>query len=200
MKQVQTLPIESVKQNTGQIAGLPSNPRQWTQEDIDRIAKSLNETPELFDARPLIVFPHNGEYIIMGGNLRYEGAKKNGLTDVPVHILPEGMSNEKLKEIVIKDNGSFGEWDFDALANEWDDLPLPDWGVPAWNTENLEEVSAPKEVQEDDFDESKDDIDVRCKRGDVWQLGEHRLMCGDSVSLEDVKKLMGGGRGRPMAN
>lgn len=132
MKQVQTLPIESVKQNTGQIAGLPSNPRQWKQEDIDRIAKSLNETPELFDARPLIVYPHNGEYIIMGGNLRYEGAKKNGLDAVPVHILPEDMDVDKLKEIVLKDNGSFGEWDFDALANEWDDLPLADWGLPSW--------------------------------------------------------------------
>lgn len=143
MKQVQTLPIESVKQNTGQIEGLPSNPRQWTQADIDRIAKSLNETPELFDARPLIVYPHNGEYIIMGGNLRYEGAKKNGEAIVPVHILPEDMDVEKLKEIVLKDNGSFGEWDFDALANEWDDLPLADWGLPAWintSTGDFEEI------------------------------------------------------------
>lgn len=138
MKQVQTLPIESVKQNTGQIAGLPSNPRQWKQEDIDRIAKSLNETPELFDARPLIVYPHNGEYIIMGGNLRYEGAKKNGEVFVPVHILPENMDVEKLKEIVLKDNGSFGEWDFDALANEWDDLPLADWGIPAWKVGSVD--------------------------------------------------------------
>lgn len=140
MKQVQTLPIESVKQNTGQIEGLPANPRQWTQADIDRIAKSLNETPELFDARPLIVYPHNGEYIIMGGNLRYEGAKKNGEAIVPVHILPEDMDVEKLKEIVLKDNGSFGEWDFDALANEWDDLPLADWGLPDWLSSNNEEL------------------------------------------------------------
>ena len=138
MKQVQTLPIESVKQNTGQIEGLPSNPRQWTQADIDRIAKSLNETPELFDARPLIVYPHNGEYIIMGGNLRYEGAKKNGLDAVPVHILPENMDVDKLKEIVLKDNGSFGEWDFDALANEWDAQPLADWGIPAWKVGSVD--------------------------------------------------------------
>lgn len=143
MKQVQTLPIESVKQNTGQIEGLPANPRQWTQADIDRIAKSLNETPELFDARPLIVYPHNGEYIIMGGNLRYEGAKKNGEAIVPVHILPEDMDVEKLKEIVLKDNGSFGEWDWDALANEWDDLPLADWGVdvPKWDNINPDDLS-----------------------------------------------------------
>jgi DNA modification methylase len=78
------------------------------------------------------------------------------------------------------------------LANEWDDLPLCDFGVPAWETEDVSGGLEQKEVQEDDFDEEKDHIEVRCKRGDVWQLGEHRLMCGDSVSLEDVKKLMGG--------
>jgi hypothetical protein len=113
--------------------------------------------------------------------------------DAPCYVLPEDTPMEKLREIVIKDNGAFGSWDYDMLANEWDDLPLTDWGVPAWNTEEveLESVSA-KDVQEDDFDEEKDHIEVRCKKGDVWQLGEHRLMCGDSVSLEDVKKLMGG--------
>lgn len=107
--EIKRLPLGKVKQNTGQIKGLPSNPRQWTQTDIDRIAKSLQETPELFEARPLIVYEQGGDYIILGGNLRYEGAKKNKMKDVPVHILPEGLSVEKLKEIVIKDNGSFGE-------------------------------------------------------------------------------------------
>ena len=132
------LPLGKVKQNTGQIAGLPSNPRQWTQTDIDRIAKSLEETPELFEARPLIVYEQDGEYIILGGNLRYEGAKKNKMQDVPVHILEQGLSIDKLKEIVLKDNGSFGDWDMDALANEWDDLPLEDWGIPAWHTASVD--------------------------------------------------------------
>lgn len=129
---IEYLPIAALRQNTGQIEGLPSNPRQWTQTDIDRLAKSLEETPELFEARPLIVYPYGNEYVILGGNLRYEGAKKNKMQEVPVHILEEGLSIDKLKEIVIKDNGSFGEWDYDILANEWDDLPLSDWGLPDW--------------------------------------------------------------------
>lgn len=131
------LPIESVEQNTGQIEGLPSNPRQWTQTDINRLAKSLEETPELFEARPLIVYPHADKYVILGGNLRYEGAKKNGMKDVPAHILDAELDIDKLKEIVLKDNSSFGDWDMDALANEWDDLPLEDWGVeiPKWDEE-----------------------------------------------------------------
>ena len=176
-------------QNKGQIPGLPGNPRQWTKEDVDRIAKSLRETPELFDLRPCLVFPYEGQNIILGGNLRYEGARRNKDKDVPCAVIPTGTPVEKLKEIVIKDNGSFGQWDYDALANEWDE-PLADWGVPAWETEDKPEHVA---VKEDDFDEEKDEIHVRCKKGDIWQLGDHRLMCGDSTDLETVKRLMGGG-------
>jgi hypothetical protein len=156
------LPIESVEQNTGQIEGLPSNPRQWTQTDINRLAKSLEETPELFEARPLIVYPHADKYVILGGNLRYEGAKKNGMKDVPAHILDAELDIDKLKEIVIKDNGSFGDWDVDMLANEWDDLPLSDWGVPAWNTENLEETKQSEKKDLSDDIESSFRIEIQC--------------------------------------
>ena len=129
------LKISELEPNLGQIDGLPINPRQWTKTDVDNIAASLKETPELFEARPLIVTPHAGKYIILGGNLRFEGVKKNKDKDAPCIIVPEDTPIGKLKEIVIKDNGSFGAWDYDALANEWDDLPLQDWGVPAWEEE-----------------------------------------------------------------
>jgi hypothetical protein len=144
------LPIESVEQNTGQIEGLPSNPRQWTQTDINRLAKSLEETPELFEARPLIVYPHADKYVILGGNLRYEGAKKNGMKDVPAHILDAELDIDKLKEIVIKDNGSFGDWDMDMLANEWDDLPLREWGIdmPDWEQKDVQVL---EEKEHDDL-------------------------------------------------
>lgn len=187
------LPLSQLEQNTGQIEGLPRNPRTWTQAEINRIAASLKETPELLEARPLIVLPHQGKYVILGGNLRYEGSKKNKAKDVPCFIVSEGTPLDKLKEIVIKDNGSFGAWDYDALANEWDNGRLPDWGVPVWEMEQEgKQEEERKEVKEDDFDEEKDGILVRCKPGDIWQLGDHRLMCGDSTDLETVKTLMGG--------
>lgn len=125
--------------NAGQIEGLPSNPRQWTQSDIDQIAKSLKETPELFEMRPCIVTPCEDKFVILGGNLRHQGALKNKEKDVPCIIVPADTPIAKMKEIVIKDNGSFGAWDYDMLANEWDDQPLTDWGVPAWNTSADEE-------------------------------------------------------------
>ena len=133
------LPLSKCESNIGQIPDLPMNPRQWTQSDIDALAASLTETPELFEARPLLVVPHEGKYVILGGNLRYEASKKNKAKDVPAVVFPEDTPIAKLKEIVVKDNGSFGAWDYDALANEWGDLPLADWGVPAWDPEKVDE-------------------------------------------------------------
>ena len=190
--QIQRIRLTDLEINRGQVEGLPSNPRQWSRSDLDKLIKSIKETPELLEARGPIVWPYEGKYIILGGNMRFSALREMNAVDVKCCVMPEDTPIEKLREIIIKDNGAFGSWDYDMLANEWDDLPLPEWGVPAWDTENLESVSAPKEVEEDDLDESKDHIEVRCKRGDVWQLGDHRLMCGDSVSLDDVKKLMGG--------
>lgn len=131
--------INLLRPNTGQIDGLPANPRTWTQAEIDRLAKSLKETPELFEMRPLLVYELGLEYVILGGNLRFEGAKKNKDTDCPCIVIPADTSVEKLKEIVIKDNGSFGDWDLVMLADEWGNLPLEDWGVNAnWSTEEKE--------------------------------------------------------------
>lgn len=183
------LAIKDLEQNTGQIPGLPANPRQWTKTEVEKIAKSLRETPELFEARPIIVTQHGSKYVILGGNLRYEGCKHNKDKDAPCYVIPGDTSIDKMKEIVIKDNGSFGDWDYDVLANLWDDLPLADWGVPAWDDQPKKDTT---DAKEDDFDEKKQEIQARCMLGDVWKLGEHRLMCGDSTDSETVKVLMDG--------
>lgn len=147
------LKLADLESNIGQIPDLPMNPRQWTQSDIDSLARSLEETPELFEARPLLVVPHEGKFVILGGNLRFEAAKHNKAKTAPAIVFPENTPIAKLKEIVIKDNGSFGDWDMDALANEWDDLPLADWGVPSWE--------APKEEKEKE--DLSDKIDYEYK-------------------------------------
>lgn len=182
--------LTKLVQNNGQIEGVPKNPRQWTKDDVEKLKASIEETPELLEARGCIVYPFGDKFVVLGGNMRLTACKQLGHKEVDCVVLDADTTPDKLKEIVIKDNGSFGAWDFDMLANEWDDLPLADWGVPVPVFEEEEEN---KEAVEDDFDEEKDHIEVRCNRGDIWQLGEHRLMCGDSVDLEDVKKLMGGG-------
>lgn len=121
--------ISELRPNEGQLAGLPKNPRQWKQREFDELKKSIRECPELLDARGCLVYPYNGSYIVIGGNMRLSACKALKMQDVPCIVLSEGLDVDKLKEIAIKDNGSFGEWDFDLLANEWDSLPLGEWGV-----------------------------------------------------------------------
>lgn len=181
--------ISLLEQNEGQITGLPSNPRQWTKTDLEKLKKSIQETPKLLEARGLIVYPYEGKYIILGGNMRYAALKSLKVPEAPCIVLDPDTSIEELKAITIKDNGSFGQWDMDALANEWDDLPLGEWGGPTWEPET--EIGVEQAV-DDDFDEDNTYIEPRTKPGEIWELGDHRLMCGDSTSSEDVKKLMGG--------
>lgn len=159
--QIKRLPVSEIELNTGQIDGLPANPRQWTRDDIDRIAKSLKETPELFEMRPCIVYPNGDKYVLLAGNLRFTGARQNGDKDVPCCVVKADTPVEKLKEIVLKDNGSWGAWDFDALANEWDDLPLTDWGVPAWEQPKDDtESKGPKDISDQIQQEYK--VEVTC--------------------------------------
>lgn len=132
--------LTDLELNRGQIEGLPSNPREWSRGDLDKLKKSIEETPELLEARGLIVWPHEGKYVIMCGNMRFSALREMNAKDAPCYVLPEDTPLDKLKEIVIKDNGAFGAWDMDMLANEWDDLPLTDWGVPAWENKEDEEI------------------------------------------------------------
>ena len=161
--------INQIDQNKGQIAGLPANPRQWTRDDVERLAKSIEETPELLEARPLIAVPHDGKYIVLGGNLRLAALKRLGRKEAPVYVLPEDTPIDKQKEIVVKDNGAFGAWDFDLLANEWDDLPLLDWGVPSWNTTvDIED----DEMTRDEIERKKREFEERMKAGDISEEDE----------------------------
>lgn len=177
--------------NEGQIDGLPSNPRKWSGDDLSRLEDSIRETPELLEARGIIVVPRDGRYVVLGGNMRLAAIRGLGRTEAPCIVLPESTPAEKLREIVIKDNGSFGEWDTTLLLSGWSDLPLDDWGVCA---ELDEETSADNDsVTEDDFDEETDPIEARCRLGEIWELGVHRLMCGDSTDTQALETLMGGG-------
>lgn len=125
------MPLSEIELNSGQIEGLPANPRQWTLSDVERLAASLEETPELLEMRCPIVVSYEGKYVTLGGNLRIAAARHNKVESLPCFVL-EGATIQKMKEIVIKDNGSFGKWDWDSLANEWEGEELVEWGVDVW--------------------------------------------------------------------
>ncbi len=185
--------------NSGQLDWLPRNPRQWTAADLERTKRSIERDTDFLEDRPLLVVPAEsgkGErYIVFGGNLRLKACRENGVKTAPAVIyFPEtDEDRETVKRRAMLDNGSFGSWDYDALANEWDDLDLPELGIPSWDPEQ-DAAPAVEEntTEEDHFDEREEEIHVICKMGDIWQLGEHRLMCGDSIDLEEVNRLMGG--------
>ena len=129
------LPLGVFEPNRGQVDGLPANPRKWTKAEVERLAQSIRETPELLELRPLIALRHGDARVVLGGNLRLEAARLLGLREATADVIVPGAPAEKLREIVIKDNGSFGEWDADLLAMEWGDLDLKGWGVPEWGAE-----------------------------------------------------------------
>ena len=111
------LPINKIKSN-------PNNPRLIKDDKFKKLVTSIQEFPEMLDAREIVV---NKDHIILGGNMRYKAAKEAGLKEVPVKIVD--WSEEKQRQFVIKDNVSGGEWDWDILANEWDTVELVNWGL-----------------------------------------------------------------------
>jgi DNA modification methylase len=184
------LKLSGIEPNKGQIDGLPKNPRFIKDDKFKKLVKSIEDKPEMTAMREILVYPMpNGKYVIIGGNMRYRAMKELKCKEAPCKVIPQEATTEQLKAYTLKDNSGYGEWDFDLLGNEWDDLPLTDWGVPVWETEEKKEEP---EAQEDDFNENEVEIPSRVCRGDIWQLGNHRLMCGDSTSAEDVEKLRGG--------
>lgn len=136
-----------IELNDGQLPGLPKNPRGIKDHKYKQLKQNIESYPEMLIARSLLVYPldETGErYIIIGGNMRYLAMSELGHTHAPVFVIPRETSIERLKAYTIIDNGDFGEWDFDALANEWDDLPLNDLGISIpsdWtlNPEDLDE-------------------------------------------------------------
>lgn len=193
MTQQKNINIKDLEVNRGQITGLPKNPRFIRDERFEALKKSIEDAPEMLALRELLVYPHEGKYVVIGGNMRLRACTDIGYKEIPCKVLDENTPVAKLREYSIKDNEAFGQNDWDILANEWDTDELSEWGVELPTdfgaTEGEDE---PAEVVEDNFDEENEDIETRCKKGDIWSLGNHRLMCGDSTSEKDVDKLMNG--------
>jgi ParB-like chromosome segregation protein Spo0J len=111
----------------------PNNPRLIKDDKFEKLVKSIKEFPEMLDIRPIVV---NNDMVILGGNMRFKACKEAGLKEIPV-IVADNLTEEQQREFLIKDNTSGGEWDFEMLANEWDNEQLEDWGldIPVFDLE-----------------------------------------------------------------
>lgn len=164
----------------------PNNPRFIKDEKFNKLVKSIKDFPEMMELRPIIIDENN---IIQGGNMRYKALRELGYKDIPDNWIKQrkDLTVEQWNEFIIKDNVGFGEWDLDALANEWDGEQLSKWGVDlsGWNESKI------LEAEEDNF-EIPEEIQTDIVLGDLFEIGEHRLLCGDSTDSDSVAKLMNG--------
>jgi len=180
---IQKVKISEVKNN-------PNNPRILKDDKFRKLVQSIKDFPKMLEIRPIVV---NDEMIVLGGNMRLKACKEAGLKEIHI-IKAESLTQEQQKEFIIKDNIGFGEWDWEQLANEWDNEDLENWGLDVPDFEVEEE-----EDQEDDYEEPEniEELKTDIVEGDLITFEKegkdlHRLLCGDSTKKEDVELLMNG--------
>ena len=110
--------------NIKEIKPNPNNPRVLKDDKFKKLVQSLKDFPEMANVRPIVV---NTDMIVLGGNMRLRAMQEAGWKKAPVQIVD--WSIEKQNEFIIKDNVGFGEWDWDAIANEWNNEELINWGL-----------------------------------------------------------------------
>lgn len=163
----------------------PDNPRLIKDDKFEKLVKSLKDFPKMMELRPIIVDENN---IIQGGNMRFKALKALGYKEIPDEWVKQekDLTPEQWREFVIKDNVSFGLFDFEILASDWNAELLAEWGV------DFPEVSMDPEKAVDDNYEVPDEIETDIVLGDIIDIGNHRLICGDSSKPEAYRNLMNG--------
>ena len=170
--------------NLSEIHINPSNPRIIKDERFKKLVKSISEFPKMMSLRPIIV---DADGMILGGNMRFKALKELGYKDVPDEWVKRDseLTEAEKQRFIIADNIGFGEYDWDVLANEWNEAELIDWGL------EIPDFAFKQEAVEDDY-EIPDEIETDIVLGDLFEIGQHRLLCGDSTNSDDVAKLMNG--------
>jgi DNA modification methylase len=171
--------LSSIKSN-------PNNPRVIKDDKFAKLVNSIKEFPKMMELRPMVI---NSDNIVLGGNMRLKALKEAGYTEVPEAWVKsaESLTEEEQRRFIIADNVGFGGHDWAMLKSEWDVEELADWGLDIPNFDDDEVL----EAEEDDFDTTPPEIPITVL-GDLYEIGEHRLLCGDSTNSDQVAKLMNG--------
>lgn len=146
------LPISLLDENEGQIEGLPTNPREITKENFELLKQNIEDYPELLDYNLLKVYPLDGRYVVIGGNMRLRALRECGCEEIPCCILDEGTDIDRLQAYTVLDNASFGRWDWEKLAKDWDGDMLPQWGLnlPTYEDSDLDGLFDVEEKEDTD--------------------------------------------------
>ena len=166
----------------------PSNPRRIQPDKLEKLMRSIESLPEMMKLRPIVYDPET--MYVLGGNQRLAAIRKLGMKDIPDEwaIAATDLTPEQQKEFVLRDNVQFGDWDFEMLSAEFGEFDLEEMGM------DMPDINiTPPEATDDDFDEPDiQTVKTDIKRGDIIEIGRHRLMCGDSTSESDVRLLLVG--------
>lgn len=172
--QVEYRPIKDLKE-------LPGNPRIIKKDQFEKLKTSIKDNADYFEARPIILSDRTGELVILAGNQRYKAAKAIGMTEVPTILLPN-LTEEREKEIIIRDNVENGDWDMDILANEWDPAELEEWGV------DVPEVKLPED-QDTVTDADLDASEIIIASASIYgQNGD--IILADKIPQADAEKIL----------
>lgn len=172
---IEKVPIDSITIN-------PRNPRKIEADQFEKLKKSIIDYPKMILLRPLIL---NAENQVVGGNMRLLALRELGYKEVPI-VRDVSMTPEEQRQFVIKDNLSFGIWDYEILGADYDLEELERYGYDPKEFDNFGRNKETEEVPE------ASNPPAVAQAGDVFQLGDHRLMCGDSTKITDWDKLMQG--------
>ena len=123
--------MKSIKVKISEVKSNPNNPRIIKDDKFQKLVKSIKEFPEMLNIRPIVV---NADMVVLGGNMRLKACKEAGIKEVAI-IKADDLTDEQQKQFIIKDNVGFGEWDWENLANQWDENDLAEWGldIPSFN-------------------------------------------------------------------
>jgi hypothetical protein len=179
----------------------PQNPRIIKDDKFKKLVKSLEGFPEMMDKRPMVcVTDVDGKLFPLGGNMRLRAIQELGMKEIPDTwvTLADDWTEEKRKEFTIKDNASFGEWDWESLANEWDSEQLSDWGVdvPDWSKGIDANLMTDDDVDiEDEFDPIGSSTDLH----KVIFIFDNEIQASNyfNQNIKDLSyKKFGGGQGK----
>jgi len=163
-----------------------NNPRFIKDARFNQLKQSIEQFPKMMNLRPIVV---DGNGVVLGGNMRLRALMDLGYKSIPGEWVKKAseLTEEEKRRFVIADNTGFGEWDWEILAKDWDEVELKEWGLELPDEWEQEEP----EAQEDGY-EVPDEIEVDVKEGDLIEIGRHRLLCGDSTQNICAEKLING--------
>jgi len=174
----QLIKISQVKSN-------PNNPRLIKNDKFKKLVKSVQEFPEMLELRPIVV---DENMIVLGGNMRLKACQEAGLKEVWIEVAD--LTEQQKKEFTIKDNVGFGEWEWDMLANEWEQTELEDWGLDGFPFEDNKNYSDKnKEIDIDVFDDQMI-IKLKYSEDDYWKVKEQLSKIASSPE-QAIWKLLG---------